>query len=230
MESSKRRSYTREQREAVLAEVRAIGVQAASKKHDVPQSCVSRWANAAGVKRAGGETPVETAMTAPIETPSPGVPVPADVAPSAVATPVAKRTLRSRVAKIYSPSPTAMVLEDAAKDGVTAAAKKHGISRFSIYDWRRRLTKAAAGEGPSPTSGPAPRDIEQRAKGRTRGDKARSARSERASPRLRALLSFDERFERVANLPERRRRALRERVVEVAFFAPRKREQRSNRA
>ncbi len=54
-----------------------------------------------------------------------------------------------------------MVLEDAAKDGVTAAAKKHGISRFSICDWQRRLTKAAAGDGPSPTSGPAPKDIEQ---------------------------------------------------------------------
>lgn len=161
MESSKRRSYTTEQREAVLADVGAIGVQAASKKHDVPQSCVSRWASAAGVKRAGGEMPAATAMRAPVETPSPGGPVPADVAPSAVSTPVSKRTLRSRVAKIYSPSQKAMVLEDAAKDGVTAAAKKHGISRFSIYDWQRRLTKAAAGEGPSPTSGPAPKDIEQ---------------------------------------------------------------------
>ena len=161
MESSKRRSYTTEQREAVLADVGAIGVQGASKKHHVPQSCVSRWASAAGVKRVGGETPVATAMTGPIEMPSPVVPVPADVAPSAMSTPVGKRTLRSRVAKIYSPSQKAMVLEDAAKDGVTAASKKHGISRFSIYDWQRRLTKAAAGEGPSPTSGPAPKDIGQ---------------------------------------------------------------------
>jgi len=65
------------------------------------------------------------------------------------------------VAKVYTPSQKAVVLEDAAKDGVTAAAKKHGISRFSIYDWQRRLTKAAAGDGPSPTSGPTPKDIEQ---------------------------------------------------------------------
>ena len=75
--------------------------------------------------------------------------------------PPVKRTPRSRVAKVYTPSQKAVMLEDAAKDGVTAAAKMHGISRFSIYDWQRRLTKAAAGEGPSPTSGPVPKDIEQ---------------------------------------------------------------------
>ena len=160
MESSKRRRYTTEEREAALADVRAIGVKAASEKHDVPQSCVSRWASAAGVKRVGGK-PLALVTTAPSETSSPRAQ--ASAAPSARPAPVtvAKRT-RSRVAKIYSPSQKAVVLEDAAKDGVTAASKKHGISRFSIYDWQRRLTKAAAGEGPSPTSGPAPKDIEQR--------------------------------------------------------------------
>jgi transposase InsO family protein len=34
------------------------------------------------------------------------------------------------------------------------------VSRFSIYDWKRKLEKAAVGEGPSPTSGPAPSEIE----------------------------------------------------------------------
>ena len=74
--------------------------------------------------------------------------------------PPVRRTLKVRVAKIYTPSQKAVVLEDAGKDGVTAAAKKHGISRFSIYDWQRKVEKAAVGEGPSPTSGPAPKDIE----------------------------------------------------------------------
>ena len=42
--------------------------------------------------------------------------------------------------------------------------KKHDISRYSIYDWQRKVTKAAEGKGASPTSGP-PRDIaEQRDK------------------------------------------------------------------
>ena len=163
MESSKRQSYTAKQRKAVLADVRTSGVIAAAKKHHVPQSCVSRWASAAGVTRAVSEK-----STPPVTAPASDTPLP--TAPSQVgdgasaaptSTPVAKPAPRSRVAKLYSPSQKAVVLEDAAKHGVTAAAKQHGISRFSIYDWQRRVTKAAAGEGPSPTSGPAPKDIEQ---------------------------------------------------------------------
>jgi len=43
MESSKtRRSYTPEQREAVVADVRTMGVNAAAKKHEVAQSCARR--------------------------------------------------------------------------------------------------------------------------------------------------------------------------------------------
>lgn len=157
MESSKRRSYTSEQRAGVLADVVTIGVVGAAKKHDVAQSCVSRWASEAGVKRAAAES--ASASTPP---PSPSAAARADdSATSPSPTAPVKRTPRSRVAKLYTPSQKALVLEDAAKHGVTAAAKKHGISRFSIYDWQRKLTKAAAGEGPSPTSGPAPKDIEQ---------------------------------------------------------------------
>lgn len=163
MESNKRRSYTAKQREAVLADVRTSGVIASSKKHHVPQSCVSRWASAAGVRRSVREKSTAVATASASDTPVPIASAQADGGASAAPTaiPVAKLAPRSRVAQIYSPSQKAVVLEDAAKHGVTEAAKKHGISRFSIYDWQRRLTKAAAGEGPSPTSGPAPKDIEQ---------------------------------------------------------------------
>jgi transposase InsO family protein len=64
------------------------------------------------------------------------------------------------VAKVYTPSQKAVILEDAARRGVTAAAVTHEVSRFSIYEWQRQVKKAATGQGPSPTSGPAPRDIE----------------------------------------------------------------------
>jgi transposase InsO family protein len=43
---------------------------------------------------------------------------------------------------------------------VSAAATQLGASRNSIYEWERRVAKAAAGQGPSPTSGPAPAAIE----------------------------------------------------------------------
>jgi putative transposase len=66
-----------------------------------------------------------------------------------------------RVARSYTPSEKAEALEDAAAHGVSAASDKLGMSRFSIYDWQRKLAKAAVGEGPSPTSGPEPKTIEE---------------------------------------------------------------------
>ena len=79
--------------------------------------------------------------------PKPGTPVP--------------NSLIKRVARSYTPSEKAEALEHAAAHGVSAAADKFEISRFSIYDWQRKLKKAAAGEGPSPTSGPSPQTIEE---------------------------------------------------------------------
>src|SRR4051812_1353430 len=70
-------------------------------------------------------------------------------------------SLIKRVARSYTPSQKAEALEHAATHGVSAASDKLGISRFSIYDWQRKLAKAAAGEGPSPTSGPEPKAIEE---------------------------------------------------------------------
>ncbi|HUC07538.1 MAG TPA: integrase core domain-containing protein [Solirubrobacterales bacterium] len=70
-------------------------------------------------------------------------------------------SLVKRVARSYTPSEKAAALEKAAAHGVSAASDELGISRFSIYDWQRKLKKAAAGEGPSPTSGPSPQTIEE---------------------------------------------------------------------
>src|SRR5579872_2012261 len=162
MESSKRRWYTTAQREAIVADVAKLGVNGAAQKHRVPQSCVSRWAAAQGVTRKGGAKaakPVAVAQrsksTEPVATTS-GV---ADA--SSPAAPAAERVVRrSRIAKSYTPSQKAEVIEYASAHGVTAASSKFDISRFSIYDWQRKVAKAAKGEGPSPTSGPAPSEIE----------------------------------------------------------------------
>ena len=45
---------------------------------------------------------------------------------------------------------------------MTAASKEFGVSRFSIYDWQRKVEKAARGQGPLLTSGPAPSELEAR--------------------------------------------------------------------
>src|ERR1700678_2970968 len=57
------------------------------------------------------------------------------------------------------------MLEAAPKDGSTAAAEKHDVSRYSIYDGQRKVAKAAEGKGEAPTSGPSEGEIaEQRDK------------------------------------------------------------------
>ena len=69
---------------------------------------------------------------------------------------------RRNVARVYTPSEKARALELAARVGVTAASREFGISRYSLYDWRRKVQRAAAGQGDSPTTGPDPADIEVR--------------------------------------------------------------------
>jgi transposase InsO family protein len=178
---SERRRYTEERRAAAVADVPTLGVIEAARKHGVPQSCVSRWAKDAGVRRSAVATPAQSpapeqkraapsreANGAPVRasestTSTAGVSKreePAVSGAPAAAQPQARRTLTSRVAKLYTPSQKALILEDAAKDGVTVASNKHGVSRFSIYAWQRKVAKAAQGEGLSPTTGPSPCDIE----------------------------------------------------------------------
>jgi len=207
METSNRRSYTKKQRAAAVADVPALGVNEAAKKHGVPQTCVSRWAADAGVRReaapalaAARKPKAKTVRTPKAKTarkpkaktvrtpkakatrrPKAGAragrepkELPADEPKreeSAAATapvtaePAARRTLKTRVAKLYTPSQKAVILEDATKDGITAAAEKHDVSRYSIYDWQRKVARAAEGKGESPTSGPSEREIaEQRDK------------------------------------------------------------------
>lgn len=65
-----------------------------------------------------------------------------------------------RVVKRYTPSQKAEMLEYASEQGVTAAATKFEVSRFSIYTWQKKLERAAQGEGESPTSGPDPSEVE----------------------------------------------------------------------
>jgi transposase InsO family protein len=173
-DGSGRRSYSEGQRKAVLQDVRKLGVCGAATKNKVPQSCVSRWAAAAGVKREAdevveapakgprrAETKAPRAKPAVSETAAPVVAAP--VAPETAQAKVARaveRARRSRVARLYTPSQKAEALEYAAAHSPTEAAEKFGMSRFSIYQWKDKAEKAAVGEGPAVTSGPAPQEIE----------------------------------------------------------------------
>jgi transposase-like protein len=135
-----RRRYSAAEREEVLADAEALGVMEAARKHGVPQPTVSTWK-----RRYGAAKPPEASPSRPS----------GDASAEVEAPPTAQ------VAKRYTPSQKAEILEYAAAHSVMEASRHFEVSRFAIYDWRRKVAKAAKGEGPSPTSGPSPSEVEE---------------------------------------------------------------------
>ncbi len=179
------RRYTAEERAVVLADVPALGCKPAAAKHGVPAPNVFRWAKAAGVTKASSSDETPTAPAAPAAPPPPVVIAKAKAAPvrrkstasgkaappswtgnnspsatEQVAAPPASKP--KTIARSYTPSERAQILEYAAEKSVTESATKFNVSRFSIYDWQRKVGAAAKGEGPSPTSGAGVKEIEAR--------------------------------------------------------------------
>ena len=139
------RKYTAEQKHAAIRRVLEIGPAAASRELGIPSGTLSSWAHKArrGVagyalsraEQAERESARERGLAAtPAPAPAQEGPVEAKPVPS-----------RGKVARVYTPSEKARALELAATVGVTAAGRQLGISRFSIYDWRRKVRRAAAG-------------------------------------------------------------------------------------
>jgi putative transposase len=131
------REYSAAAREAAVADVAALGLSPAARKHGLPISTLFGWKKAAspGPRPAAARGERRRRAEAPARPPR-------------------------AAARSYTPSQRAQILETAATAGVSAAAAKHGCSRFAIYDWQARVTKAAAGEGVAPTSGPDPATVE----------------------------------------------------------------------
>ena len=174
----KRRRYTRAERTEILKSADEVGPVEAARRHGVPQTTVSNWLHrdaAKVAKRTAApkaiESPDESKRTrrgrAERRSKAAAGPVAAKAKAAKPATMLPKpgtplpNSLVTRVARSYTPSEKAEALEYAATHGVSAASDEYDISRFSIYDWKRKVEKAAAGEGPSPTSGPAPQTIEE---------------------------------------------------------------------
>ena len=152
------RRYTVGEKQAALQDASRLGVSEASLKHGIPHSTLSTWRGASAERAQAC-----TAAQGPAEGPavphatksasSATAPVPAAEAP-------APASRGSRVAKSYTPSQKAEVLEYAAAHGVTAAHKEFDVSRFTIYDWQRKVRLAAEGKGDAPTAGPDPAPVE----------------------------------------------------------------------
>jgi len=164
-EPRKRRRYTGTERDEILASAEAIGVVEAARRHGVPQTTVSNWRNRdAGKSSTHAASAAEEATTIESNASTPTI-----AAPKPAAT-VAKASSSKRVARSYTPSEKAQILEHAAAHGVLASSTKFNASRFSIYEWKRKVEKAAKGEGPSPTSGPSQSEIEKQRDGEILGE------------------------------------------------------------
>lgn len=137
--------YTPEERDRATQMALAEGPSATSRKLGIPSGTLSCWAHKA--RQRAKET--KPAAHPVVDATEPG-PVVDDAATGP----------DRKVAKRYTPSQRAEILEYAAKHGPTTTTKKFGVSRWSIREWQRRVRLAAQGKGPSPTSGPDPSDIE----------------------------------------------------------------------
>ena len=143
-----RRQYDAATRDEAVAGVKELGLTGAAAKYGIPISTLCKWAKRAGKAETRGRG-------------RPVSPVPSVIPPHKGTTAgLLASGLKTRPAKSYTPSQRAQILEDAIKDGPSAAAQKHHCSRFAIYDWSRKVERAAAGEGTTPTSGPDPLDVE----------------------------------------------------------------------
>ena len=154
----KARKYTTAERVKLVKLATEVGPAEAARRTGVPVGSLScwQWASRHGVgsflDAAKPAASVEAAAGAEL---AKAAAAPAQPAP----VPQPRRT----VARVYTPSQRAEILEHAAAHTVSEASRKFGACRWTIGDWRRKVKRAAAGEGPSPTSGEAPADIaEQR--------------------------------------------------------------------
>lgn len=114
------------------------GVPAAAAKFGMSDRSLHRWAKAEGVK-VGPAPATAVATTAAVASAASAVPAPRS-APKADAKP--SGSARARNGRRYGVAEKRAVLGEAAAVGVTAAAEKSGVSRWSIYDWRRKQARA----------------------------------------------------------------------------------------
>jgi len=150
--TKKTRVYCAQDRREAIELAKEVGPAEAGRRLGIPTGSVSCWSHKARVAAAAGREWPLAPEPAPDE----------DASDEELAEALAKTEPKPRrVAKVYTPSQRAEALELAAKEGITVASKALGMSRYSLYEWRRKVRLAAEGKGESPTSGPDPATIEE---------------------------------------------------------------------
>ena len=156
MARKERRKYTAAEQRDAIALSADVGPTEAGERLGVPVGTVKKWAfKARQAKIAGGEWPSRPE-------PEPDVDDIETISGDEMApTSASDSSLSRRVARKYTPSQREEALELAAKIGVTKTSEKLGMSRFSLYEWQRKVKLAAAGQGDCPTSGPDPSEAKR---------------------------------------------------------------------
>jgi len=146
-----------EQKRKAISLAKKLGPTVAATKLGLPEGTVSCWSFKARRAEQQGEK-----WPAALKRRSAGPRRTSNVTKRRRKKPVKANAERSakKVMHVYTPSEKARAVELASKEGVTAASEQLGISRFSIYDWQRKVRRAAEGKGDSPTSGSEPTDVE----------------------------------------------------------------------
>jgi len=156
------KTYRPEERKAAIALAKEVGLSEGARRLGIPKGTVSSWCfqdrRAGPQKNRPGETGDATSgqgQAEPKEEPEGALAQDGEVTAGSET-----KTAPGRVGRSYTPSQRAQMLEYAAEHGIGAASKHFKVSRYALYDWRRRVERAAQGRGDDPTSGPAQQDIE----------------------------------------------------------------------
>ncbi len=148
------KKYTAQLKRETIQLAKEVGPGEAARRLGIPAGTVSCWGcKDRKAREKGSEWPLM---------PSPKEEVDEVVLPSKVNARDKASSKPRKVAKIYSPSQRGEALELVDQIGISAAGRRLGIGRSSLYEWQRKVRLAAQGKGDSPTSGPAPEDIEAR--------------------------------------------------------------------
>lgn len=138
----KLRNYTKEQKEEAVEDALEIGNSASARMHGVPLTTLSGWVKAAKKAFATNDQEKEKHSVPAFEFESP-------------------KSKERKAARRYTPSQKAQMLEYSSNHGIAATHRKYDVSRFSLYDWKNKVKRAAAGNGPSPTTGEDPSVLEE---------------------------------------------------------------------
>lgn len=146
--NASQRQYTPSERLQALNRAREVGPKAAGKELGISPGTIGYWQHRerqreATAADASSPDVVPDASSAPAS--SAGT-LSRPATPAGPESTSQEKPREKPVAKVYTPSARARALEYAAAEGVTAASEKFGISRFSIYEWRRRARLHADGK------------------------------------------------------------------------------------